>query len=81
MKNFNLEAHNIKEELKEIRRTLHQYPELGFEETNTSRYIKEFLIKEGIEFKEFAKTGVVSMLLRLKEKCMLVVMMDIQQFF
>ena len=42
MKNFNLEAHNIKEELKAIRRTLHQYPELGFEETNTSRYIKSF---------------------------------------
>lgn len=58
MKNFSLEALNIKEELKEIRRTLHQYPELGFEETNTSRYIKDFLSKEGIEFKEFAKTGV-----------------------
>ncbi|WP_196001315.1 M20 family metallopeptidase [Clostridium sp. 1001271B_151109_B4] len=58
MKNFNLEALNIKDELKEIRRTLHQYPELGFEETNTSRYIKDFLSKEGIEFKEFAKTGV-----------------------
>ena len=67
MKNFNLEAHNIKEELKEIRRTLHQYPELGFEETNTSRYIKEFLIKEGIEFKEFAKTGVCGIINGTKE--------------
>ena len=43
MKNFKLEADNIKDELKQIRRTLHQYPELGFEETNTSKYIKEFL--------------------------------------
>ena len=58
MKNFKLEADNIKDELKQIRRTLHQYPELGFEETNTSKYIKEFLTKEGIEYTEFAKTGV-----------------------
>ena len=68
MKNFNLEAHNIKEELKEIRRTLHQYPELGFEETNTSRYIKEFLIKEGIEFKEFAKLEFVELSMELKKE-------------
>ena len=58
MKNFKLEADNIKDELKQIRRTLHQYPELGFEETNTSKYIKEFSTKEGIEYTEFAKTGV-----------------------
>ena len=44
MKNFKLEADNIKDELKQIRRTLHQYPELGFEETNTSKYIKEFFL-------------------------------------
>ena len=58
MKNFNIEAHHIKDELIEIRRTLHQYPELGFEETNTSKFIKDFLRKEGIQFKEFAGTGV-----------------------
>ena len=54
MKSFNIEAENIKDELIEIRRTLHQYPELGFEETNTSKFIKDFLTREGIEFKEFA---------------------------
>ena len=58
MKNFNIEANHIKDELIEIRRTLHQYPELGFEETNTSKFIKDFLRKEGIQFKEFAGTGV-----------------------
>lgn len=58
MKNFNIDANSIKNELKEIRRTLHQYPELGFEETNTSNYIKDFLRQEGIAFKEFAGTGV-----------------------
>ena len=58
MTNFNIEANHIKDELIEIRRTLHQYPELGFEETNTSKFIKDFLRKEGIQFKEFAGTGV-----------------------
>lgn len=67
MKNFNMEANDIKNELIEIRRTLHQYPELGFEETNTSKYIKEFLKKEGIEFKEFAGTGVCGIIKGTKE--------------
>ncbi|WP_195988837.1 M20 family metallopeptidase [Clostridium sp. D53t1_180928_C8] len=67
MKNFDIEANSIKEELIEIRRTLHQYPELGFEETNTSKFIKEFLTKEGIEFKEFAGTGVCGIIKGTKE--------------
>lgn len=67
MKNLKLEADNIKDELKQIRRTLHQYPELGFEETNTSKYIKEFLTKEGIEYTEFAKTGVCGIINGTKE--------------
>ena len=67
MKNFKLEADNIKDELKQIRRTLHQYPELGFEEANTSKYIKEFLTKEGIEYTEFAKTGVCGIINGTKE--------------
>ena len=67
MKNFNIEANNIKDELIEIRRTLHQYPELGFEETNTSKFIKDFLTREGIEFKEFAGTGVCGIIKGTKE--------------
>lgn len=67
MKNFNIEAHNIKDELIEIRRILHQYPELGFEETNTSKFIKDFLTKEGIMFKEFAGTGVCGIIEGTKE--------------
>ena len=67
MKNFNIEANEIKEELIEIRRTLHQYPELGFQETNTSKFIKDFLIKEGIEFEEFAGTGVCGIIKGTKE--------------
>ena len=67
MKNFNIEANEIKEELIEIRRTLHQYTELGFQETNTSKFIKDFLIKEGIEFEEFAVTGVCVIIKGTKE--------------
>ena len=67
MKNFNIEANNIKDELIEIRRTSHQYPELGFEETNTSKFIKDFLTREGIEFKEFAGTGVCGVIKGTKE--------------
>lgn len=67
MKGFNIEANHIKDELIEIRRTLHQYPELGFEETNTSKFIKDFLRKEGIHFKEFAGTGVCGIIEGTKE--------------
>ena len=67
MKGFNIEANHIKDELIEIRRTLHQYPELGFEETNTSKFIKDFLRKEGIQFKEFAGTGVCGIIEGTKE--------------
>lgn len=58
MINFKAEAISIKEELISIRRTLHQYPEVGFEEVNTSKFIKEYLKKCEIPFVEFAKTGV-----------------------
>lgn len=67
MKDFIIEANNIKDELIEVRRTLHQYPELGFEETNTSKFIKEFLTREGIEFNEFAGTGVCGIIRGTKE--------------
>ena len=55
--NFKDEALKIKDELISIRRKLHQYPELGMEEYETSKYIKEFLKKEKIDYKEYAKTG------------------------
>mgnify|MGYP000464427155 FL=1 len=41
--NFKNEAISMEKELISIRRYLHQHPELGFEEENTSRYIKEIL--------------------------------------
>ncbi|MBD7913778.1 amidohydrolase [Clostridium sp. Sa3CUN1] len=56
--NFKEEAISIKDELVSIRRRLHEHPELGMEEYETSKFIKEFLKNEGIEFTEVAKTGV-----------------------
>jgi amidohydrolase len=45
------------------RRHLHQYPELGNREFNTSKFIAEHLKKLGLEVKEgVAKTGVVGLL-------------------
>ncbi|MGO1060769.1 M20 metallopeptidase family protein [Planococcus sp. FY231025] len=51
------------EHIKEIRRTLHQNPELGGEEWETSKLIQEELKKAGIPFKTgFAKTGVLGII-------------------
>lgn len=51
------------EHIKELRRTLHQNPELGGEEWETSKLIQEELKKAGIPFKTgFAKTGVLGII-------------------
>jgi amidohydrolase len=53
----------MKDWLVEIRRTIHRYPELGFEEVETSKLISECLEKFGLEVKKgLAKTGVVGLL-------------------
>ena len=38
-----------KEEIIEIRRYLHEHPELSFEEENTSKYIEEFYKGKDVE--------------------------------
>lgn len=58
MINFKLEAKNIKDEVISIRRHIHENPELGYEEYETSKFIKNFLKKEKISFNEIAGTGV-----------------------
>lgn len=45
-------------ELKEIRHTIHKYPELGTKEYKTSEYIKQKLTEYGVPYKEMALTGV-----------------------
>ncbi|RWR10081.1 amidohydrolase [Siminovitchia fortis] len=49
----------LNEELFEIRKHLHQYPELSFEEHQTSLYIQERLKKWGIPYKVVCDTGIV----------------------
>lgn len=59
---FKEKAISIKDELINIRRTIHSYPEIGMEEYKTSNFIKEFLKNLNIEFREVAKTGVVAVI-------------------
>ncbi|RST71479.1 amidohydrolase [Siminovitchia acidinfaciens] len=49
----------LNEQLFNIRKHLHQYPELSFKEYETSRYIQDCLKKWGIPFKVICDTGVV----------------------
>ena len=54
---------NIVEKAIEIRRALHENPELGGEEWETSKLIQEELTQAGIPFKTgFAKTGVLGII-------------------
>ncbi|MGV8145946.1 MAG: M20 metallopeptidase family protein [Alkaliphilus sp.] len=49
------------EELRKIRRDLHQIPELAFEEYKTAEYIENYLADLGIDYEnEVAKTGIVA---------------------
>ncbi len=67
MINFRVEAEGIREEIIEYRRDFHMHPELGFEETRTSKVIKEFLSKNNIEYIETAATGVCGIIKGTKE--------------
>ncbi len=52
-----------KEEVIEIRRYLHQNPELSFQEFNTSKYVCDKLDAFGIEYENgFVKTGIVGLI-------------------
>lgn len=61
-------ANEIKEDITNIRRHIHQNPELGFKEFNTSNLIKEELKNYGVEVVEIDHpTGVVGLLKGEKE--------------
>jgi len=53
---------NINKKIIEIRRKIHQYPELGNEEFGTAKLIEQALRKVGIKTKRVSKTGVVGVL-------------------
>jgi amidohydrolase len=57
------EIKTMKDWLVEIRRTIHQHPELGFEEVETSRFVSQWLERFGLQVKKgIAKTGVIGLL-------------------
>jgi amidohydrolase len=49
-------------ELIAIRRDLHMYPELGFQEKRTSKLIETKLKSFGVKVRRMAKTGVVGLI-------------------
>ncbi len=53
-------CNEIENEIIELRRKIHQTPELGFKEYETSGLICDTLEKWGISFKKMVKTGVVA---------------------
>ncbi|MEN5195398.1 M20 metallopeptidase family protein [Sphingobacterium faecium] len=55
-------AQQFFQETVQMRRHLHQHPELSFEEYNTSAYVKSVLNDIGIPFEEMADTGIVAYL-------------------
>jgi amidohydrolase len=56
-------AKQMQDELTEWRRALHQFPELGFEEFNTARFVQEKLQEMGYSVQsQVGKTGVVAVL-------------------
>ncbi len=48
--------------IREIRRTIHRYPELGFKEEKTARYISGKLSELGIEYRTVGSTGILATL-------------------
>lgn len=52
----------FEDEIRNLRRDLHQIPEPGFMEFKTSQYIKDYLENIGVEYEVFAKTGIVGSL-------------------
>ena len=60
--NIREEVELLNQELIELRRDFHMYPELGFQEERTSRIVYDYLMELGLEVNKIAKTGVVGIL-------------------
>ncbi len=54
------EAEGLNDKLVTYRRHFHMYPELGFQEFETSKFIQEKLKELGLEPKVIAKTGIIA---------------------
>ncbi|KKB38304.1 M20 metallopeptidase family protein [Bacillus thermotolerans] len=62
MSQLKKEAEKIKKDLVHWRRALHERPELGFEEYETSAFIRAKLAEMGLSCQTIAKTGVVALI-------------------
>jgi len=60
-----------------IRRHLHQYPELSFQEYQTSRYIESLLKEWNVPFQRIAKTGLIAYLGNPQSKNTIAIRADI----
>lgn len=56
------EVQSVLDEVVQIRRQVHQYPEPGFQEFETSKLIQSSLKRAGVQLKTMAKTGVVGLI-------------------
>lgn len=56
---LNSEIESILEEIITLRRTIHQNPELSFEEIKTAELIRQFLKKKSIKYDILAETGTI----------------------
>lgn len=60
-----------------IRRHLHQYPELSFQEYQTSQYIESLLKEWSVPFQRIAKTGLIAYLGNPQSKNTIAIRADI----
>lgn len=56
------QVNDLKNEVTELRRHFHQFPELGFQEFQTADYIEKYLQDLGIETKRITETAVIGLL-------------------
>lgn len=59
---FLTSAEKIFPQIQSIRHHLHQYPELSFQEYQTSQYIQNILKEWGVTYQPIAKTGVLAII-------------------
>ncbi|GAB4447034.1 MAG: M20 family metallopeptidase [Bacteroidia bacterium] len=76
-KNILSSTEKIVNQIIDIRRHLHQYPELSFQEYQTSQYIENILSKNNIQYKKVANTGIIAYLGNIHSKKCLAIRADI----
>lgn len=62
MESIKKRVNELEDELIRLRRDFHKHPELGYQETRTSKIVADYLTDLGLEVSNVAKTGVVGLL-------------------